>query len=194
MADTFPDLRRNRIAVVTKSNFRTVVAAVLCCMVMAACDRSATAAAPASIEDDAAALLARNCLECHNGADKKGGLDLTRRESALAGGDSGAALKPADPDASLVVHRIDAGEMPPKGRTALTAGERALLRVWIKSGAKWSADQIDPFRYTTERRAGYDWWSLQPLKNADPPMVKDAKWAANPIDQFILHRLEAAEL
>ena len=104
--------RRNRIGVVTKSSFMTMVAAVLCCM---ACGPSATAASPASIDQDAAALLARNCLECHNGSDKKGGLDLTRRERALAGGESGAALKAEDPDASLVVHRIETGEMPPKG-------------------------------------------------------------------------------
>src|SRR5579872_823645 len=41
-----------------------------------------------------AVVLARNCLECHNASDRKGGLDLTRRERSLAGGDSGAALKP----------------------------------------------------------------------------------------------------
>src|SRR5437899_661035 len=79
--------RRNRIGVVAKSSFMTVVAAVLYCM---ACISSATAAPPASIAQDAAGLLARNCLECHNGSDKKGGLDLTRRERALAGGESGA--------------------------------------------------------------------------------------------------------
>ena len=55
---------------------------------------------------------------------------------------------------------------------------------------KVGRDPIDPFRYTTERRAGYDWWSLQPLQNVDPPVVKDAKWAANPFDQFILQRLD----
>jgi mono/diheme cytochrome c family protein len=185
--------KRNRIAVVAKSRCMTVVTAVLCCMVLAAFCRFATAAPPASLDQDAAALLARNCLECHNGSDKKGGLDLTRRERALAGGESGAALKAEDPDASLVVHRIEAGEMPPKGRT-LSAAERALVREWIKSGAKWAADPIDPFRYTTDRRAGYDWWSLQPLKKVDPPVVNDAKWAANPIDQFILQRLEGAGL
>ena len=139
---------------VAKSSFMTVVTAVLCCIVLAALCRSAMAAPPASLDQDAAAVLARNCLECHNGSDKKGGLDLTGRERALAGGESGAVLKPEEPDASLLVHRIEGGEMPPKGRKALSAAERALVREWIKSGAKWAADPIDPFRYTTERRAG----------------------------------------
>jgi mono/diheme cytochrome c family protein len=194
VANASSDLQTNRIAVVAKSRFMTVVTAVLYCMVLAAFCHSATGAPPASLDQDAAALLARNCLECHNGSDKKGGLDLTRRERALAGGDSGAVFKPEEPDASLLVHRIEVGEMPPKGRRALSAAERALVREWIKSGGKWAADPIDPFRYTTERRAGYDWWSLQPLKNVDPPVAKDVKWPSNPIDQFILQRLEGAGL
>lgn len=173
---------------------RCFLAATGLCFLAATLRSSAIAANPASLDKDAAVLIARNCLECHNGSDKKGGLDLTQRERALAGGDSGAALQAEDPDASLLLQRIEAGEMPPKGRTALTAEERALVRQWITSGAKWAADPIDPFLYTTERRAGYNWWSLQPLKSVDPPPVKDAAWVVNPVDQFILNRLEAAGL
>ncbi len=154
----------------------------------------ARAAEPAPLDKDVSALLARNCLECHNGSDKKGGLDLSRRDGALAGGDSGAAIEAKSPDGSLLLRRIEAAEMPPKGRTGLSASDRALVRKWITSGANWATDPIDPFLYTTERRAGYDWWSLQPLHRVEPPVVKDAKWGTNPIDQFILQRLEAAGL
>src|SRR6478672_6714137 len=49
-------------------------------------------AAPASIEDRATLVIARNCLDCHNPSDRKGGLDLTRRERALSGGESGPGL------------------------------------------------------------------------------------------------------
>ncbi|HVC92802.1 MAG TPA: PSD1 and planctomycete cytochrome C domain-containing protein [Pirellulales bacterium] len=151
-------------------------------------------ARPATAEDAVALLLARNCLECHNPSDHKGGLDLTRREQALAGGESGPSLKPGDPADSLLVERVTAGEMPPKGRRKLSDAQRDLLRDWVKAGAKWAADPIDPFLYTSDRRAGYNWWSLQPLSDVEPPPVADASWPVNPIDQFILHRLEQAGL
>ena len=152
------------------------------------------AGAADSIETTAAALVARHCLECHNGSDKKGGLDLTRRAAAVAGGDSGAALVPDDPDNSFLLKRIEAGEMPPKERTPLTDDARKLLREWIAAGAKWASDPLDPFLYTTERRAGYNWWSLQPLRPVEPPNPKDENWPRNPIDEFILARLEKSRL
>ncbi len=148
---------------------------------------------------DVAVLLARNCLECHNTSDRKGGLDLTRREQALLGGDSGKVLKPGDLDSALL-KRIDAAEMPPKGRDKLSADDRKLLRDWIKAGATWAADPIDPFLYTSDRRAGYNWWSLQPLRVVEPPHVTRsvsegvAGQAPNSIDNFIRHRLEKSGL
>jgi mono/diheme cytochrome c family protein len=148
----------------------------------------------ATPDETVALLIARNCLECHNPSDHKGGLDLTRRERALAGGDSGPALKPGDPAESLLFARLAAGEMPPKGRTKLADDDRELLENWVKSGAKWAADPIDPFLSTSDRRAGYNWWSLQPLRPVEPPAVNDASWPANPIDRFILQRLEKAGL
>jgi mono/diheme cytochrome c family protein len=150
--------------------------------------------APPSPEERVALLLARNCLECHNASDHKGGLDLTQREGALSGGDSGPAIKPGEPAESLLIERVAAGEMPPKGRAKLSDAEGQLVHEWVKSGAKWAADPINPFLYTSDRRAGYNWWSLQALRNVEPPPVEDARWPANPVDRFILHRLEKAGL
>jgi mono/diheme cytochrome c family protein len=147
-----------------------------------------------SRDAQAAAVLARHCLECHNAAEGKGGLDLTRRDRALAGGDSGKVLVPGSPQKSELVQRIDAGTMPPGKRTKLGKEERALLRQWVEAGAKWAADPIDVFRYTSERRAGYDWWSLQPLRAVKPPEVGNSTWAINEVDHFILQRLEKAGL
>jgi hypothetical protein len=149
---------------------------------------------PAAQESQVAALLARHCLECHNGFDRKGGLDLARRDRALAGGDSGQVLLPGKPDDSPLLERVTAGEMPPEKRAKLTGGEQALLRQWIAAGATWAADPIDPFLVTSDRRAGYNWWSLQPLRKVEPPAVKDAAWPANAIDRFLLARLEQAGL
>jgi hypothetical protein len=146
-----------------------------------------------SLEDRAALLLARNCLECHNASDHKGGLDLTRRDAALVGGESGVLLKPGE-SGGVLLEKIESGEMPPKSRTPLSADDRRLLREWIKAGAKWASDPIDPFLYSSDRRAGYDWWSLQPVRHVKPPAVADEHWSKNPIDQFIRQRMDAQGL
>jgi hypothetical protein len=145
-----------------------------------------------SRDAQAAALLARHCLECHNPSERKGGLDLTRRERALAGGDSGKVLLPGNPDQSALVRRIESGKMPPKGRVKLGKDERALLRHWVAAGAGWVSDPIDVFRYTSDRRAGYDWWSLQPLHMVRLPEMDPS--TKNEIDYFILQRLEKSGL
>ncbi|MBI3865125.1 MAG: DUF1549 domain-containing protein, partial [Planctomycetia bacterium] len=64
----------------------------------------------------------------------------------------------------------------------------------IAGGAKWGTDPIDPFRFTTELRAGYDWWSLQPVKRPALPEVSHKAWVRNPIDRFVLTGLAAKGL
>jgi len=139
-----------------------------------------------------APLFARHCLECHNVNDRQGGLDLTTRESALAGGDSGAVILPADADGSLLWRRIAAGEMPPNH--ALADLEKNALRDWLAAGAAWGSSPIDPFAFSSDARAGYDWWSLQPLAAEEPPAVRDVSWPQGEIDRFVLAELEANEL
>jgi hypothetical protein len=138
--------------------------------------------------------LAARCLECHNAHETKGGLNLTRRETALSGGDSGAAIDPAHPAESRILRRIAAGEMPPKGRSPLGPEESKLLLQWIVTGAAWPSESIDPWAHSTDSRAGYDWWSLQPISPNAPPAVKDEGWVRNPIDRFIVRGLETAGL
>ncbi|MBX3443242.1 MAG: DUF1549 domain-containing protein [Planctomyces sp.] len=139
-----------------------------------------------------ARLLAARCLGCHAGADAKAGLDLTHRDGALRGGEGGPALAPGDAEASPLWERVRDGDMPPD--KPLDEADQRLLRAWIDGGAAWGAEAIDPFRFTTETRAGYDWWSLQPLAPASPPAVQNESWVRNDIDRFVLERLEAAGL
>jgi hypothetical protein len=155
--------------------------------------------ADCSFDDDIAPLLARHCLGCHNPSDKKGGLDLTRAEGLAAGGDSGPALLPGNVGESFLWQRVEADEMPPSRKppersAGLTAAEKDLLRQWIAAGAKWESGPIDPLRFTTDRRAGFDWWSLRPVASPAPPDVNDKNWVRNEIDAFVLSRLEAAGL
>ncbi len=141
-------------------------------------------------EREIAPLLARRCLGCHNPGERKGGLDLTTEQGLKAGGDSGPVLA-APPLEGLIWQRVSAGEMPPE--EGLPAEERELLRRWLAAGAGYRSP-IDPLRYTSDVRAGYDWWSLVPPREPTLPTVQRTSWVLNPIDAFVLARLEAAGL
>lgn len=158
----------------------------------AATPPSADDADTAAFNDQIAPLLVRCCLECHSPGDPHGGLDLSSRERAIAGGDSGAVLVPGRPGESVLIQRLRDGSMPPEGKTPRpTADEIAQLENWIAAGAAWPAGQtLDPLARTTEHRAGRDWWSLQAVRRPDMPAVKDASRIATPIDSFLLARLE----
>ncbi len=134
-----------------------------------------------------APIFAGHCLECHNGTEREGKLNLSRAQTAMAGGESGVAIVPGRPDKSYLWERIRQDEMPPKH--PLSDKEKNLLRQWIQEGATWGTDPIDPFRFTTNKRAGYDWWALQALRTPTPPRATDAgsrEFVRNPIDEFIL--------
>ncbi len=145
-----------------------------------------------------APLLAQRCLGCHNPTDKKGGLDLSRFESALAGGDSGAAIEPHSADSSLLLTRVLDDEMPPK--SPLPASEKQLLKEWIAAGAAWGTSPIDRFRCSSDTRAGYDWWALRPLVRPalpelnDPHGSNDQDGPVGPIDRLVRDRLHKAGL
>jgi hypothetical protein len=139
-----------------------------------------------------APLLVDRCLDCHSGTRPKGKLDLSRKASAFQGGRSGNGIVPRNLAKSEVWRRVGADEMPPK--KPLPEKEKAILKAWIAAGAGWGSDPIDPYRFTTSRRAGYDWWSLQPVKRPALPVVKQKEWPRNAIDHFILAKLEAEGL
>jgi hypothetical protein len=108
----------------------------------------------------------------------------------MAGGENGLAIVPGKLDESLLWERISADEMPPEA--PLPSTEKSVIRDWIAAGARWGTDPLDPFQVTTARRAGRDWWSLQPVKRPSPPVTANLQWPRGPIDDFVLARLEAA--
>jgi hypothetical protein len=130
-----------------------------------------------------APLLSRRCLDCHNATDQKGGLDLSTAAAAKSGGDSGPVIEPGKPDESLLWSRIESDEMPPKH--PLPAAERKALREWIAGGAEWGPDAIDRFRYSSDARAGYDWWALQPPVRPAIPEASHDNWSRGDIDRFV---------
>ena len=139
-------------------------------------------------------LLIKRCLECH-AAEQQGGLDLRTRATALKGGDSGAVIEPGKPEESLLYEFVEQGQMPPKHR--LSADEVAVFKSWITDGAPFPERALDPHAFTTEHRAGYDWWSLQPVQPVAVPEIAEAPLAErvrNPVDAFVARKLAERRL
>jgi hypothetical protein len=146
----------------------------------------------ATADDDVAftpvrTLLSQKCVSCHSGDDAKGKLDLTSSEALLKGGDSGPGISAGSLDQSVIWHRVEQDEMPPKH--PLSADEKRLLKNWVMSGAKWSGGSIDPLAVSSDHRAGLDWWSLQPLKSVRIPEGTASKRTGQPVDDFIVQKL-----
>ena len=145
-------------------------------------------------EKHVAPLLSGHCLTCH-GSEKKGELDLRSRETSQAGGESGSVLAPGKPEESLLYEHVVSGEMPPE--EPLAVEEIEVLHRWIESGAYFPEQPIDPLAYSSAKRAGYDWWSLQPLQtlkeNKDTPGTPP-RWRVNQIDREIHRQLQKANL
>jgi len=141
-------------------------------------------------------IFGKRCVNCHNGSDLSGELDLTNGTKALAGGESGTTIVPGDAAESYLVEMVAQGKMPPKGKgTPLSAAEVATLTSWVKAGAVWpQGRKISEYEFSTDKRAGRDWWSLEPLGKPPVPTVKAADWVRNPIDAFILQKLEEKQL
>ncbi len=143
-------------------------------------------------------LLVAHCSECHATNAKKlgGGLFLDSRDGVRKGGDSGAAIVPGKPDASLLIKAVrytdDSVKMPPKGQLPATA--IADLEEWIKRGAPDPRDKPVPTKandsWEETMRARARWWSLQPVLNAEVPRPQQADWSDLPVDRFVLTRLE----
>lgn len=108
-----------------------------------AAEKLAAARAERNFAVAVAPILARNCLECHDSALKKGGLDLSRKVAAMAGGESGIVLVPGSSNDSLLWDQIASGDMPPSGQ-GLSDDDKTLIRKWIDDGAVWPLEVIDP--------------------------------------------------
>ncbi len=130
-------------------------------------------------------VLKTSCLPCHNQGNRTSGLTLDSRAGLIAGGNRGAAIKPGAPDESLLIRAVEQTgdlKMPPAGK--LKEEQIAILRQWIQQNAPWPEDAA------AKKPRGWDHWAFQAPKRADPPSVKDAAWVRNPIDNFILAKLE----
>ncbi|MCC6233356.1 MAG: DUF1549 domain-containing protein, partial [Verrucomicrobiales bacterium] len=186
-----PQARTSRPRTRTPVGFGSRLALALALGCLTLFSRAAT---PPDFSREVAPILVRRCLECHAGAEPAGRLNLTSEQGLHAGGDSGPAFDPVHPDQSLLGRRVDAGEMPPRRQghpQPLPRAEVDTLRAWLAHGAPWSPGRtLDAFENTTDRRAGRDWWSLQPVQDPTPPNTPArTPIPPHPIDAFIRREL-----
>jgi hypothetical protein len=127
-------------------------------------------------------ILSHKCFACHgpDSAARQAELRLDVEESAKAIREGHAAIVAGSEEKSELVRRItttnDEERMPPPDSgKKLTTKETALLKQWIADGAKWSLA-----------------WSYLPPAKHEIPVVRDQLWPQNPIDNFILNRVETA--
>lgn len=138
-------------------------------------------------------ILREKCSDCHGAAKQTSGLRLDAREAALAGGYSGAVIVPRNAAGSRL-YRLVAGlegklVMPPAG-ARLTPTEVEAIKDWIDSGVNWPAGEAmkEPARPRSTH------WAFQKPLRAKVPKVRNAIWVKNPVDAFVLARLEAQEI
>ncbi len=127
-------------------------------------------------------VFTQRCLGCHSGAAPEGDVDLTRPSQVVHAEN---ATSPLDGRLWQVIAN---GEMPADGD--LTSSEKEIIRAWLVDGAAGDFEPIDPLRYSSPTRAGYDWWAWQPLPAIAPPPVAASDRVRNCVDQFVLARLE----
>ncbi len=142
--------------------------------------------APVSFTETIQPLLEQHCVTCHNDQVRKGGLSLSSKNSALAGGESGVVLVPGKPLESYLLHQItpddEAHTEMPKGGNSLSFIERNQIRDWIQAGADWPQDV---------HLKEVLWWSMTTLAR---PMSPDAESVHHPVDAFLLQRLKSVGL
>jgi len=121
-------------------------------------------------------ILAENCFYCH-GQDankRQAELRLDVRDAAIEAG----AIVPNDPRASEIVLRINSNDpneqMPPPKSRRLSAEQKQRLERWIAEGAIYAQH-----------------WSFVAPKRPAEPAVREIQWVRNPIDRFVLAKLEA---
>ena len=130
---------------------------------------------------DVEPILRSSCYGCHSGAQPKAQLRLDVRSVAMH------VIAPGASERSRLIARVEGkgGEarMPFNG-TPLAPEQIATLKRWIDAGAEW------PEGVTAQDQVpGRHWAYIKPVKPA-PPVVKHAELVRNPIDNFLLARLE----
>lgn len=133
-------------------------------------------AEPLNFNRDVRPILSENCFYCHgvDGNKREADLRLDVREDALASD----AFVPGDLNASELFYRIHSADKdevmpPPESNRVLSAKQKKILEQWIKEGAKYDKH-----------------WAFVAPKKKSSPKVQKPNWVRNPIDSFVLTKME----
>jgi len=145
---------------------------------------------PPSFEKDILPLLVANCHDCHGGNLQEARLDLRTPAAILRGGEGGPAAVPGRPTHSLLLERVLAGEMPLDKNARLSPDQVQLLQRWIARGLPHESagsTVAAPLFSEAER----EHWAFRPLRSIPLPSSRAMAKVAQPVDQFLLARLES---
>ena len=151
---------------------------------------------PEVTQHDILPILLLRCTVCHGTRKQEAGLDLRSRAAILKGGKSGPALLPGKPEDSLILKRIAAGEMPPRQRLIeatvkpLEADEVQKLARWIELGAPEIPDAEETAQDPPVPAEERNFWSFRSPEAVAVPTVTNGDRVQNPIDAFVLQKLE----
>ncbi len=141
------------------------------------------------------AVLQAKCLKCHSGERVEGALDMNTRDLLLKGGERGPAIVSGNAKKSLLYQLTAHQKEPhmPHERAKLADADIAKIAEWIDLGAPYDKPfiAIDETAWTKKvtPAEGKKHWAYQPLLKVQPP-----KASANPIDAFLLDKLDKANL
>jgi len=142
-------------------------------------------------ERDVQPILKKSCNGCHGAAQQLGGLRLDAKTTTFTGGVSGPSVKPSHATESPLYIRVaglgDQARMPMGGKP-LPAEQVAILKRWIDEGAKWP-DEVGARVVEVKKH----WAFVAPVRPA-LPVVSTPAWVRNPIDAFILAKLDKEKL
>ena len=131
-------------------------------------------------------MFADKCYSCHGDEKSESGLRLNSREAALKGGDNGPLLIPGNSAESTLVQVLtgmhEAVSQMPAEEEPLPAEQIDLVRTWIDQGASWP----DEIAYAPSIH-----WAFVPPVRPSLPEVQHADFIRNPIDRFVLSKLES---
>ncbi len=130
-------------------------------------------------------ILSETCFHCHgpDGNARKAKLRLDLRDEALKPAKSGEIpIVPGKPEESEIIRRLfatheDEVMPPPETHKTIPPGQKDLIKRWVAQGAPYETH-----------------WAFTPPERAPLPALRQASWPRNPVDHFILARLEAEKL
>ena len=147
-------------------------------------------------------ILRDRCQQCHGLEQQLGGLRLDTPEAALEGGNSGPVILPGKSAQSRLIRLVAGLEeslVMPMGSERLTSEEIGLLRAWIDQGAPGLetavaavSEAVDQDSATDSPRPASSHWAFIPPERPSEPRVREQAWVRNPIDAFVLAKLEAS--